>query len=92
MIINILKDKGFDEELKSRIELKMLQKQCPDIMRMRKNLDDRIVEVQLRQLEMDIRECMRQMQTGDSFSEETFSRYESLKKEREALLASQNDD
>lgn len=89
---HILCDKGFDEELKNRVDLKMLFKQCPDIMRMRKNLDDRIVEVQLRQLEMDIRECMRQMQTGDSFSEETFSRYESLKKEREALLASQNDD
>ncbi|MBE6448590.1 MAG: DNA primase [Alphaproteobacteria bacterium] len=89
---HILCDKGFDEELKNRVDLKMLFKQCPDIMLMRKNLDDRIVEVQLRQLEMDIRECMRQMQTGDSFSEETFSRYESLKKEREALLASQNDD
>lgn len=88
----ILKDKGFDEELKSRIELKMLQKQCPDIMKMRHNLDERIVEVQLRQLDADIRECMRQMQIGDSFSEEAFNRYESLKKERNALLASQEQD
>ena len=69
----------------------MLQKQCPDIMKMRHNLDERIIEVQLRQLDADIRECMRQMQTGDSFSEEAFNRYESLKKERDALLMLQNE-
>ena len=59
---------------------------------MRKKLDERIVEVQLKQLEVDIRECMRQMQIGDSFSEEVFLRYESLKKERDALLSSQGED
>ncbi|MBR6663211.1 MAG: DNA primase [Alphaproteobacteria bacterium] len=88
----ILTDKGFDEELKKRVELKMLQKHCPDILKMRKDLDERIIEVQLRQLDADIRECMRIMQTGDSFSEEVYNRYESLKKEQQALLATQNEE
>jgi len=33
---------------------------------------------------------MRVMQTGDSFSEEVCNRYEKLKKEQQALLATQN--
>lgn len=91
-LLNILSEKDFDEVIKNQLELKMLLKQCPDVIKMRKKLDERIVEVQLKQLETDIRECMRQMQTGDSFSEEVFLRYESLKKERDALLSSQGED
>lgn len=86
----ILTDKGFAETLKNSVELKMLRKQCPDVIKMRQNLDERIIEVQLRQLDGDIRECVRQMQTGESFSEDAYSRYESLKKERDALLRAQD--
>ena len=91
-LLNILNEKKFDEVIKNQLELKMLLKQCPDVIKMRKKLDERIVEVQLKQLETDIRECVRQMQTGDSFSEEVFLRYDSLKKERDALLNSQGED
>ncbi len=86
----ILLDKGFGETLKNSVELKMLRKQCPDVIKMRQNLDERIIEVQLRQLDGDIRECVRQMQTGESFSEDAYNRYESLKKERDALLRAQD--
>lgn len=86
----ILTDKGFAETLKNSVELKMLRKQCPDVIKMRQNLDERIIEVQLRQLDGDIRECVRQMQTGESFSEDAYNRYESLKKERDALLRAQD--
>ena len=91
-LLNILNEKKFDEVIKNQLELKMLLKQCPDVIKMRKKLDETIVEVQLKQLETDIRECVRQMQTGDSFSEEVFLRYDSLKKERDALLNSQGED
>ena len=66
----------------------MIKKQCSDVIKMRQNLDERILEVQLKQLENDIRECVRQMESDSSFSE-AYSRYESLKKERDALLALQ---
>ena len=69
----------------------MLRRQCPDVIKTRQNLDERIIEVQLRQLESDIRECVRQMETGESF-DEAYGRYESLKKERDALLQTQGAD
>ena len=89
-LLKTLMDKGFGEVLKKQIELNMLRKQCPDIIKMRKNLDERIVEVQLKQLEIDIKECMRIMQTSE-FSDEVYLRYESLKKERAALLEMQTE-
>ena len=89
---SILVEKGFADTLKSRIEIKMLRRQCPDIIKMRHNLNQRIVEVQLRQLDTDIRECVRRIETGDSFAEEDYKRYETLKKERDALLAAQGED
>ena len=66
----------------------MLKKQYPDVIKMRQNLDERILEVQLKQLENDIRECARQMENSESF-DEAYSRYETLKKERDALLSLQ---
>ena len=88
----ILRDKGFADTLKNHVEVKMLHRQCPDIIKMRHNLEQRMVEVQLRQLEKDIRDCMLQIETGDSFSEEAYNRYESLKKERDALLSAQGEE
>ena len=88
----MLRDKGFAETLKNHVEVKMLHRQCPDIIKMRHNLEQRMVEVQLRQLEKDIRDCMLKIETGDSFSEEAYNRYESLKKERDALLAAQGEE
>ena len=89
-LLKILADKGFEDVVKKQIEISMLRRQCPDVIKMRKNLDERIVEVQLKQLENDIRECMRIMQTSE-FSDDIYLRYESLKKEREALLNMQRD-
>ncbi len=84
-----IKEKGFQKELEQYAEIKMMLKQNQDIIKMRHNLDEAIMEVQLKQLEKDIRDCMQQME-GDSFSEELYNRYESLKKERDAILNEQN--
>ena len=71
---------------KRLVDVHILKKQCPDIIKMRKDLDERIIEVQLRQLEADIRESKRLLESG-SFSDEDYKRYEMLRKERDMLLA-----
>lgn len=71
---------------KRLVDVHILKKQCPDIIKMRKDLDERIIEVQLRQLETDIRESKRLLESG-SFSDEDYKRYEMLRKERDMLLA-----
>ncbi len=81
----LVKTKGMAEEFEKYVEIKMMLRQNPDIIKMRHNLDEAITEVQLRQLEKDIRECVRIMES-ESFSEEVYNRYESLKKERDAIL------
>ncbi len=73
------------DDWRKLIDSRILKKQCPDLIKMRKDLDDRIVEVQLRQLEADIRESKRVLESG-KFSDEDYLRYEGLKKERNALL------
>ncbi len=71
---------------RKQVDVRILKKQCPDIIVMRKDLDERIIEVQLRQLEADIRECKRILESGN-FSDEDYQRYEGLKKERDVLLS-----
>jgi len=93
--VDILREKlierGQADNIKKWVETAGIMKQNPDIIKMRTNLDERIVEVQLLQLDGEIRECVRQIQTV-SFNDELFSRYESLKNERDALLKLQNVD
>ena len=81
---------GFGKELNSLWELKMFRQQTPYIAKIREEIDMKIVEVQLRQLENEIRECLRVIETSESFPEEAYQQYESLKKEKDALLNTQN--
>lgn len=67
------------------VDLRILKKQCPDIIKMRKYLDERIVEVQLKQLDMDIKECKRMLEVGN-FNDDDYRRFENLKKEREMII------
>ncbi len=67
------------------VDTRILKKQCPDVIKMRKDLDERIIEVQLKQLEADIRESKRVLESGN-FTDEDYLRFEALKKERNALL------
>lgn len=87
-----LEAKGLGVEAAVLLECKMMLKQNPDIVKMRRHLDGRIVEEQLVQLNSEIKECLRQIETSESFSEEVYNRYESLKKEREALLKGQDEE
>lgn len=73
-------------------EVKMLRQQNPDLRKLRHDIDNKILEMQLRQLENEIKECLREIETAESFPDETYRRYEMLKKERETLLAEQQAD
>lgn len=89
-LFKILSEKGFAQDLNSLWELDMLKQQNPQLSKIRSEIDMKIIEVQLKQLETEIRECLRIIQTSESFPDEVYKRYESLKKEKDALLNSQN--
>lgn len=82
---------GYDRELQNLWELQMLGQQKPQTYKLKEAIDTKIIEVQLNQLENEIKECLRIMQTSESFSEEVYYRYESLKKEKISLLNSHNE-
>ena len=67
----------------------MMKKQNSDVIKMRHSLDARIVEVQLCQLDNEIKNCLKQIENSDVFPEEVFAHYESLKKERLLLVEQQ---
>ena len=68
---------------------KMFKSQKADALKLRDEINTKIVEVQLQQLDNEIRECLRIMETSADFLEEEYKRYENLKKEKEALINSQ---
>ena len=83
-------DKGLKDSLKSLWELEMLRQQKPYINDLRKEIDRKILEAQLKLLEAEIRECRRVMETNESLPEEIYERLSSLQKERNALLEAAN--
>ena len=89
-VLEKLKDRDFEEVLKEKTDLTVLKKQCPDIIKMRKNLDNRLVEIQLKRLDNEIKECKRLL-AGGNFSDEDYLRYEAYKKERNAILSETED-
>ena len=91
-MIDKLKERGLQKSVDELLEFKMLKIQNPNDVRMRENLDLRILESQLKQLDIEIKECLRVMENSESLSDEVYKRYESLKKEKENLLATQDFD
>ena len=87
-----LETKNHSADIKKNLEFKMIRIQCPTAVEMRQRLDIKIIEEQLRQLDMEIKECKRIMDTSDSLADDVYSRYTSLKKEREAIFNAQNID
>ena len=68
-----LDEKYGDAKWRQQVDLRILKKQCPDIIKIRKDLDERIIEVQLKQLDADIRECKRILESGN-FDDEDYRR------------------
>ncbi len=78
-------DDALGTEWKKQVDLHILKKQCPDIIKMRKHLEERIVEVQLKRIETDMREAKSVIDSGN-FTDDDYVRFESLKKEFNQLL------
>ena len=62
----------------------MIKKQNFKPQKLKAELDDKITEVQLEQLERDIRECANAL--AREFSDEIYTRFQTLKNEQRALL------
>ena len=81
-----MKQRGLLEQVNTLWEVQMLKTQKADELKLRDEINTKIVEVQLQQLEAEIKECLRQIETAEAFPDEIYKRYESLKKEKEQLL------
>lgn len=89
-LLEILAQKGLKAKAEKLLEFKMLKQQNSNEITMRENISLRLVESQLQQLEFEIKDCLRILDTSDSFATEVYKRYESLKKEQENILNTQN--
>lgn len=83
-----LEEKGLKKLLNSLWELKMFRLQKPFESNLRRDIETKLAEVQIRQLEKEIKDILNKMENSDSFSEEDYSLYQSLKNERQALIDS----
>ena len=81
---------GLDKIASSLWELKMLKQQKPFINKLREEINNKILEMQLGQIEKDIKECLRIMENSESFPDDVYERCEMLKKYREMLLRERN--
>jgi len=88
-IVGLLCEHGLKTEVDDLWEINMFKSQKTDILKLRDEINTKIVEVQLQQLNNEIKECLRIMETSADFSEEEYKRYENLKKEKETLINSQ---
>ena len=82
-----LNELGYERELNNLWELAMFRQQKPYIGKLKTEINTKIAEVQLTQLDNEIKECLRIMQISESFPEEVYNRYETLKKEKNSLLS-----
>lgn len=89
-VLELLKERGLYGEISMLWEFKMLRQQKPLALKLREEIDTKIMEVQLKQLDQEMKECLRNIASSESFSDEEYKRYESLKKEKETLLAGIN--
>ncbi len=89
---HMLQNKGFDKYLSGLWEVKMIRGQNPDIRKLRKEINNKIIEMQLQQLEKEMKQSLREMEASESFSETLFERYNMLEKERNILLTQQHED
>ena len=87
---NLFLFSDFGKIVSSLWELKMLKQQNHFITKVREEIHNKILEMQLGQIEKDIKECLRAMETAESFSDDVYERYEMLKKDRQALLNEKN--
>lgn len=91
-VLECLKNGGQGSKVGSLWEFKMLRMQKPPVLKLREEINTKIAEVQLKMLDNEMKECLKEIEDAPSFPDEVFKRYESLKKEKEAILQETNPD
>ena len=89
-IIEYLAEHGYKNIQAKLWEISMIKAQNFMQSKLKKELDTKIIEVQLEQLDKDIRECANQL--SKDFSDEVYARFQTLKKEQAALLEMQSEE
>lgn len=89
-LIAELSSSDFGKIISSLWEFKMLKQQNLFVTKVREEIRNKILEMQLGQIEREIKDCLRVMETSESFSDDIYERYEMLKKDRQALLNEKN--
>ena len=79
---------NYSRELEDLWELGMYKMQNTTIFDLRKEIDSGLNEIQLKQLDKEIKECTTLMKNGTSDSNEIFLKYQNLISERNKILAS----
>lgn len=85
-VVEALKQRNMEKEVAELWEFKMLRQLKPVPMKLRNEINNKIAEVQLKQIENEMKECLKEIEKASEFPEEVYKKYESLKKERENLL------
>ena len=66
-LCKLLQEKGLEKDLAALWELEMFRQQNPYINKIREEIDTKIIEVQIKQLDNEIKECLRIIQVSESF-------------------------
>lgn len=82
----MLMERQVSKIVSSLWELKMFLVQKPMINQLRREIDTKILEVQLKQLDDEIKECLVLIESAESFPDDVYERYQSLKNEKQTLL------
>lgn len=85
-----LKEFGFSKELERFWEIGMLRLQSPTDLQLIVDIDKKILDAQIKHIDNEIRECLRVIETSNDFPEDVFNRLEAYKKEKEALVKTED--
>ena len=77
---------NYPKEIENLWELGMYKQQNITIPDLKKEIDSGLTEIQLKQLDEEIRQCVTLMKNNSPQAEENYARYQQLIKERNALL------
>ena len=91
-INTILNENGYSDSLKEiRAEMQILVKRAPLEEAVRSSVSSQIKILQAKQLNVEIEECLKVINSSESFNDSIYNRYLLLKKEKEELLNFMND-
>lgn len=77
---------NFAPEIENLWELKMYKLQKTELLDLKKEIDESLKEIQLKQIDSDIKECMTLIKNNPMNSEEMYARYQKLLAEKSKFI------